>query len=225
MTIASEITRLQWAKADIKTSIENKWVTVPSSAKLDDYSSYVDQIVQWWTWMSGIQLRSVFQNQSQATLRWGGLMSRIENDVPYGCALFAQNRTSSTVIYSLYTVRKAWANVDLTYNLNDSTSFGTAHYWTGIENPSYWKNGTTAKVFFFTNTDYSTWWVKLFQCTWNYTTGSWATVSQIASGTTTNLNDYNVDLDGYTQITNNEWVASATSTQTGNDNYIYLTLK
>lgn len=44
MSIASEITRLQNAKASIKTSIEAKGVTVPSSAKLDTYSSYVDQI-------------------------------------------------------------------------------------------------------------------------------------------------------------------------------------
>lgn len=44
MTIASEITRLQWAKADIKTSIEWKGVSVPSSAKIDTYSTYIDQI-------------------------------------------------------------------------------------------------------------------------------------------------------------------------------------
>ena len=44
MTIASEITRLQWAKADIATSIWNKWVTVPSATKLDWYSSLIDQI-------------------------------------------------------------------------------------------------------------------------------------------------------------------------------------
>lgn len=44
MSISSEITRLQNAKASIKTSIEAKGVTVPSSAKLDSYSSYVDQI-------------------------------------------------------------------------------------------------------------------------------------------------------------------------------------
>ena len=44
MSIASEITRLQTAKADIKTAIEAKGVTVPSSAKLDDYDTYVSQI-------------------------------------------------------------------------------------------------------------------------------------------------------------------------------------
>lgn len=47
MTIASEITRLQTAKADIKTAIESKWVTVPSSAKLDSYDDYISQIVDW----------------------------------------------------------------------------------------------------------------------------------------------------------------------------------
>lgn len=44
MSISSQITRILSAKDDIKTSIENKGVTIPSSAKLDDYSSYIDQI-------------------------------------------------------------------------------------------------------------------------------------------------------------------------------------
>ena len=45
MAISNEITRLTNAKAALKTSIQNKGVSVPSSAKLDSYSSYVDQIV------------------------------------------------------------------------------------------------------------------------------------------------------------------------------------
>lgn len=44
MSIASEISRLQTAKADIKTAIEAKGVTVPSNAKLDTYDTYVSQI-------------------------------------------------------------------------------------------------------------------------------------------------------------------------------------
>lgn len=44
MSIASEITRLQGAKADIKSAIEAKGVTVPSSAKLDTYDDYIAQI-------------------------------------------------------------------------------------------------------------------------------------------------------------------------------------
>lgn len=44
MSIASEISRLQTAKADLKTAIEGKGVTVSSSAKLDDYPDYVSAI-------------------------------------------------------------------------------------------------------------------------------------------------------------------------------------
>lgn len=46
MSIASEISRLQGAKADIKTAIEAKGVTVPSAALIDDYANYVDAIQQ-----------------------------------------------------------------------------------------------------------------------------------------------------------------------------------
>lgn len=45
MSIASEITRLQGAKADIKTAIQGKGVTVPANAKLDTYDTYINQIV------------------------------------------------------------------------------------------------------------------------------------------------------------------------------------
>lgn len=44
MSIATEIARLQSAKADIKTAIEAKGVSVPSSAKLDAYDGYIGQI-------------------------------------------------------------------------------------------------------------------------------------------------------------------------------------
>lgn len=44
MAISDEITRLQAAKADLKTAIEGKGVTVPSSTKLDGYADLVDSI-------------------------------------------------------------------------------------------------------------------------------------------------------------------------------------
>lgn len=44
MSIASEITRLQTAKADLKTAIEGKGVTVAASATLDAYADLVDAI-------------------------------------------------------------------------------------------------------------------------------------------------------------------------------------
>lgn len=44
MTVATEITRLQQAKADLKTAIEGKGVTVPSTALISDYAALVDNI-------------------------------------------------------------------------------------------------------------------------------------------------------------------------------------
>lgn len=44
MSVQSEITRLQTAKADIKTAIEGKGVTVPSNATLSTYDDYIAQI-------------------------------------------------------------------------------------------------------------------------------------------------------------------------------------
>lgn len=44
MAISDEIARLQQAKADLKTAIEGKGVTVPSNATLDDYPALVDSI-------------------------------------------------------------------------------------------------------------------------------------------------------------------------------------
>ena len=44
MSIAAEISRIQSAKADIKSAIEAKGVTVPSSATIDTYDDYISQI-------------------------------------------------------------------------------------------------------------------------------------------------------------------------------------
>ena len=46
MSIQSEIERLQNAKENLKTAITGKGVTVPDSAKLDEYSSFVNGIQQ-----------------------------------------------------------------------------------------------------------------------------------------------------------------------------------
>lgn len=44
MSVATEIQRLQTAKADLKTAIEGKGITVPSSTTLDGYATLVGQI-------------------------------------------------------------------------------------------------------------------------------------------------------------------------------------
>ena len=44
MSITTDLKRLQDAKADLKTAIESKGVTVPSDALLDDYPALVSSI-------------------------------------------------------------------------------------------------------------------------------------------------------------------------------------
>ncbi len=44
MSIADELTRIQGAKDDLRTAIQAKGVTVPATAKLDDYDTYVASI-------------------------------------------------------------------------------------------------------------------------------------------------------------------------------------
>ena len=44
MSVATEITRIETAKSNIKTAIENKGVSVPNDALLDTYATYVSQI-------------------------------------------------------------------------------------------------------------------------------------------------------------------------------------
>ena len=69
MSIATEISRIQSAKADIKAAIEAKGITVPSSATIDTYDDYVSQISGGG---GGIPMPS---NLSAATLNDYGLLT------------------------------------------------------------------------------------------------------------------------------------------------------
>lgn len=44
MSVNSQIDRLNSAKESLRTEIQNKGVSVPSSSKLEEYSNYVKQI-------------------------------------------------------------------------------------------------------------------------------------------------------------------------------------
>lgn len=67
MTIADEITRIQWAKTDIRQAIIDKWVDVWEWLTLDSYADcilaipastekvYLDYLLIWWGWGWGIR--------------------------------------------------------------------------------------------------------------------------------------------------------------------------
>lgn len=60
MTVVSEIQRLQTAKSNIKSSVASKWVTIPASASLDEYSGYIDKIkcIDYSSWTTAYGLKA-----------------------------------------------------------------------------------------------------------------------------------------------------------------------
>lgn len=67
MSIAKHIQRLQTAKADIKTAIENKGVTVPTNATIDAYPTYVSQITSGGDGYKEV-MKKLIQRESYMTL-------------------------------------------------------------------------------------------------------------------------------------------------------------
>lgn len=59
MSISAEITRIQGAKTSLKSAIESYGVSVPDSAKIDEYSSYIGNIKT-----------TTFFSMTISTLKW-----------------------------------------------------------------------------------------------------------------------------------------------------------
>lgn len=115
MTIASEITRLQWAKSTARTSIINKWVDVPANASVEDYHTYIDQIKtsSWiWTFSGTMALRYLAWfglNRPTAS----GCISLIHNEYLFIAMIFSDQWTRN-ILYPLFIACPPWAT-DWTY--------------------------------------------------------------------------------------------------------------
>ena len=124
MTIASEITRLQEAKADIKASIQGKWVTVPNSAKLDTYSTYIDQIESW-TWMdlflpASLTIQDAFINSSRTVYMSNSIFDTVSPDgnTYYHYFRYEDDASTAYETYRIWVITKtAWNNLWLVQNL------------------------------------------------------------------------------------------------------------
>ena len=66
-TIAQELTRIQTAKADIKTAIEAKGVTVPSATTIDGYATLVGQIQSGSTLPATLEVQATTVHTSAST--------------------------------------------------------------------------------------------------------------------------------------------------------------
>ena len=131
MTIASEIERLQEAKADIKASIEWKWVSVPSSAKLDSYDTYIDQIKtsSWiWTFTGSMALRYIaWWGENNAWSNWW-CASIIYKDYMFIATLYNSSGSRSDVLYVIFMAVSPWAQ-DWSYVYNSNITSGSNRYY------------------------------------------------------------------------------------------------
>jgi len=174
MSIASQITRLQDAKAEIKTAIENKGVTVPSDAKLDTYSDYIDDIETggggWQPHPDWIDISTVNNNEINLLVSDGGVgvafavtvASAGTYTIDWGDTTVDKNRASGTTYSHQYTIGSGTSVNNGQYTVFKIRIYGATGNITRFQmkkHPNY-SNATYAPVLwavFGTNniTDYS----------------------------------------------------------------------
>lgn len=113
MSISTEITRLQTAKSDIKTAIENKGVIVPSDASISYYDDYVGQIQT-----GGADMTMHIRNASGLFARSKNLPTRIVLNFPdFGYELNNSDRgTTDYMFIRAFSSNIEIADIDVTIN-------------------------------------------------------------------------------------------------------------
>lgn len=228
MTIASEITRLQWAKADIKTSIENKGVSVPSDVKLDGYPPYIDRIV-WVDFMNGVKLynnrtRWVDSNNTGVTtpVSWN-----VGSSLYGACALVQELYRSNKLMFGIYTFKKTTTG-DVVYKAeftDDRRHSNNGTEWlVGLD---VYANWSMVRIFVFgykSELHYPYYWY-CYQYDWD-TENNNITTTYLweVEDWDTNYATYWWDVTWYTQKTWNTWVKSVTPNIINDGLYYYLTL-
>lgn len=225
MTIASEITRLQWAKADARTSIINKWVDVPLNASVEDYHTYIDQIQSGCGSYDWINTRNFyFNNRDYSTVSW--FYSREEGWVQYWLILASADTDSSAHSYSYWWVgmrHREWYDVEnrnaLAGNYSDNYhSYAEWSYF--IQNSTDW----IVRGYFYEDTRYSTNDIRVFEVIFDYR--NWTcTCSEYSKWNSTDLASIVTVPAWYSVVSGNTWIKNVTHDSVDNASYFYLTLK
>lgn len=228
MTIASEIQRLQWAKSDMKTSIENKWVSVPSDAKLDEYAWYIDQIQQWAGMFTWVRLFNNMVTGNDCTPATAGLVSREQNwNLYWLVATTTEPSSHNYYYYGIYTFRKV-ATWDIQYSMSENGTTQNSSYTYTTRDMKVYKSWNNVRAFVFSDRARSwdwRYWSYCYQFDWDIST--WNISNSYLW--TWNYGDYNPtsywgDITWYTQITWSSRVSSAIGNEIDDDWYIYLVL-
>lgn len=223
MTIASEIERLQEAKADIKSSIEWKWVSVPSSAKLDVYSEYIDQINTWDAFMDSLRLAwyVVSWKDAKPAIIW--FISWKEWNVYYWCSLIWLRPwdVSDTYVDLVWIKKTSWS--DVVYSVNEKALWGKSIFsiprWV-----YFYKKNWAIRVFFYSITSYTSNYVFWYQADWDYINDTMSIVVIQRNEDHTHLPP-EADTTWYTLTSDNLWIKSIDWDDIDYDAYIYITTK
>lgn len=219
MTIASEITRLQWAKSSARTSIINKGVSVPASAKLDTYHNYIDQISTGWAFMDSLSLKGYFVTGEDGVPTISGYMSWNDSSAYYW-AIISDISVSSEDYYIICVKKQAGS--DIQYKKASTSPWSTSIHgrphkvW-------YYKNWNNIRIFFSEVSTHSSGYARWFQADWDGT--NTPTIVQIARNNSYNTLPSEADTTGYTEVNLNTWFKSVVWQNTEEDAYIYITTK
>lgn len=141
MSIASELTRIQGAKSDLRTSIENKGVTVPSSALIDDYAGYVDQITQGGggNIFDGIYFDGLLTTARQNNSGTGRFLDNL--DLLYNADF--SNITNQTFDYYAYGVKTTSENAQKIFDIFTKALRNASTIYSTIFNSVFYNLSTT----------------------------------------------------------------------------------
>lgn len=196
MTIASEIQRLQEAKASMQTSIWNKWVAIPSSAKLDDYAWYIDQIqtcgwddiLSYMSWVLSLDWPTIYISWSDSVNNKYGDYSWKDWEYiylvkPYEYDNYSSSWASHMETYASCTALRKWASSTSNYNpeMYQWWYYTTTHidyyyinwnsisfYWRTWEyRDTYWCVTLTCNNWSWSMSSSGWWWVTPPQTWWN----------------------------------------------------------
>lgn len=226
MTIASEITRLQWAKASAKASIINKGVNVPDNVKVDDYHTYIDMIdTGSWSY-DGIKAKNrYFNSRTVTTIAW--FYSWEENNTQYWLLLASADAAWSTYTYQYWGTgikHPSWSDISyyngLTWNYSDSYHEYASSGWYFI------KNSTAGIVrwYFLEESRYTTNPIWTFEVVYNYLNNT-CSCSAYSQWTSTDLASIVTVPDGYEVVSWSSWIKNITWEQVDSTSRFYITLK
>lgn len=226
MTIASEITRLQWAKATARTSIINKGVDVPTSASVEDYHTYIDQIQTWW-YFDWVKLKEYKWYDTASVPTITGYYSWEENNNQYALIVWSQNESNDNTRYrygGVWIKHTAWN--DLTYYKPNSSTTYTASQYSPAMGSYFIKNSTEwiIRGYVYVVTGFSSNWIHTFETVYDYRNNT-CTYSLYKTGTDSNLANVVTVPDGYVVVSGNAWIKSVTPFRESSAWWFYITLK